>query len=303
MTKADERIVTLRRVNNSRLPADVYGDSVTKVGSEWDGNTRNPIRGLSPKEEKLLLPSILGVGFDSPNWDNAVLNYWADFAIRVPDEGVPMNIATTTVKLKGADGKEETWEKPVNVKDYIQYRFCLRSSKVAATQEERENQAIYPFYIEDKADMLRNQTERLEDMKRANVEFLKLFKRSKDNKLDESKINWVLEVYKKYDRELGNYNAFSPEEKELYIDQRKNDNPVLFTSIVQDENLEMKAFISEAISMGYLTQAGNAYFNGDEKIGDGIEEAILYFKDPKHNNVLLTLKERMKSHDATKIMA
>lgn len=286
------RIVRLKRTNKSRVPSDVYKDSVTKIGSEWKADSRDVIRGLTHEEAVVVLPSIVGVEPDSPNWDNTVKEFWADYTVRVPHEGLELNI------WEDEDGYPSTR----NAKDWITYKFCQKSSKVATSELDRENIAMYPFFIEDDKEILAAKSANLAVRKAAQKLFLQLFRQDKDGKIDNLKVNWVLEMYKKHDSNLGNYASMTPDEKEIYLDAKLNDDPTLFREVVSDEKLKDKAFISECVSKGLINHVGNAYYNGDEKMGDDMEETILYLADPKNSSVLVTLKERLKAQEAVTIV-
>jgi hypothetical protein len=277
-------MVTLFRVNKSRVPSDVYKDSVTKVGSEWKSETRDVLRGLTPAEEKILLPTIIGIEPSSPNWDSKTAEYWADFSLRVPDKGLEFNI------WQGENGLPSI----ANVKDWIAYKFCKVSSKVAVSEDEYSNRDIYPFYVEDNKELIKQKTQKLAVRKEADLEFLKLFKEDKAGKVNTLKVNWVMEMYKKHDSTLGKYRDMTNDIKEIYIDEQREKDADVFLSIVKDDKLEERAFISECVSLGYINHVGNAYYNGDEKIGDNMDDSILYLRDAKHSSVLLSLKERVK---------
>ena len=278
------RLVTLLRVNKSRVPADVYKDSVTKVGSEWKSGTSDVLRGLSSDEERIVLPAIIGIEPSSPNWDSKTAEYWADFSLRVPHEGLVFNIWQGENNLPSL----------ANVKDWIAYRFCVLSSKVAVSEDEYSNRDIYPFYIEDNREIVKKKTEKLAIRKEADLEFLKLFKKDAKGRLDILKINWVMEMFKKHDSTLGSYKDMPDDLKEIYIDEQKDKDAITFLQIIRDDKLEERAFISECVSLGYVNHVGNAYYNGDEKMGDNMDESILYLRDAKHSSVLLSLKERVK---------
>ena len=287
-----ERIVRLKRTNKSRIPSDVYTDAITKIGSEWKENSRDVIRGLTHEEALVCLPSIIGVEPSSPNWDSAVKEFWADYTVRVPNDGLPLNIWTDDNGYPAVE----------NVRDWITYKFCQKSSKVATSDLDRENIGMFPFYMEDDKEILAKKAENLAVRKEAQVYFLKLFKKdTKSGKPDSLKINWVLEMYKKHDSSLGAYVNMAAEEKEIYLDGKLQEDPKLFIDIVSDEYLKDKAFISECVSIGLLNHVGNAYYNGDEKLGDDMRETILYLNDAKNSSVLVTLKERMKAQEAVTI--
>ena len=285
------RIVRLKRSNKSRVPSDVYKDSVTKIGSEWKADSRDIIRGLSHEEAVVILPSIIGVEPSSANWDETVKAYWADFTVRVPEEGLELNIWED----------DEGFPAVRNAKDWITYKFCQKSSKVATSESERQNMPMYQYYIEDDKEILAAKAENLAVRKDAQKLFLQLFRKDKAGKIDGLKVNWVLEMYKKHDSNLGNYGVMSSDEKEIYLDGKLTEDPMLFKGIVEDDKLKDKAFISECVSKGLINHVGNAYYNGDEKMGDYMEETILYLNDPKNSNVLVTLKERLKAQEAVTI--
>ena len=277
--------VRLVRRNTSRLPDLVHRDAITKIGSEWQENTRSMIRGLDSFEEAAYLPHIIQVLPNSPNWEQALQEYWADYGIRVPADGLVLEIWTDK---NGNPSK-------ANLKDYISYQFCNASSKVAFTKEEVENKGMFPFFIEDSEQKTKTDFEALQITKKASLLFLKLFDRdSKGSLKDQDKIDWVMELYKRTDSEMGLIDAISIENKEIYMDKRVKDNSELFISFVEDIHLQEKAFITKCLTLGVLTKIGNAILDGEHKIGDGLDEAVYYLTDPKNSKLYITLKERMK---------
>lgn len=280
----ESKVVTILRKNSTRVPNDVFKDAITKIGSEWKADTRSIIRGLNHEEEIAYLPKILGLSASSPQWDSAVELYWEDFSIRVPNEGVKLEIWTDQYGRPSES----------NLKDYIMYRFCQQSSKVATSAAELENAAVFPYFVQDDAKNTMDKHQRIQVMKKASLEHMKLFKADNAGNVNMNKINWVLEIYKRTDTTLGLLNRMPVEEKEVYLYEKSKDKPEEFLNIVEDPSLEHKAFISECIGASILTRIGNVILNGEEKLGDTLEEAVLYLTNPKNSKMMITLSERLK---------
>lgn len=282
-TGASKTVKIIRR-NTTRMPSEVYKDSITKIGSEWKENTRSMIRGLSPDEEKAYLPKILQVQPESPNWDRAVEQYWAEFSLRVPSEGLELEIFTD----KNGNPSES------NLKDYISFRFAQVSSRVATTPEEVENKAMFPYYLEDKKAQSMSAYDKLQVAKRASLNFMKLVKTDDNNAfVDPEKVDWVLELYRRTDPSLPMSGMDAPD-KEVYLSNKSQEDPETFNTIVEDPQLKTKSFVVKCISLGILQRIGNAILNGQEKIGDSLEEAVYYLEDAKNSKVDITLKQRAK---------
>jgi hypothetical protein len=284
--------VRIIRRNTTRMPSDVFKDSITKIGSEWKENTRSMIRGLSVEEEKAYLPRILQVQPDSPNWDRALEQYWADFSLRVPSEGLELEIYV--------DKNNNPTES--NLKDFISFRFAKVSSRVAVTPEEIENKAMFPYYVEDKKAQNLSAYEKLQISKRASLNFMKLVKSDDNNAFtNPDKVDWVLELYKRTDSSLPTIASMDSTDKEVYLSNKSAEDAETFNAIVEDPQLESKSFIVKCISLGVLTRIGNAILNGQEKIGDSLEEAVYYLQDAKNSKVDITLKQRVKELEPVKM--
>ena len=83
-------------------------------------------------------------------------------------------------------------------------------------------------------------------------------------------------------------------EKELFLEGMVEENPLNFYNIATSKNLELQAFIEECLTADVLRKIGNSLLLGDEKIGDSMEEAVLFLKDKKNSSTLTTLKARVQ---------
>ena len=84
-------------------------------------------------------------------------------------------------------------------------------------------------------------------------------------------------------------------QREITLETELDADPTQFLMYAQDKNIEHQAFIQDCLTHDVLRQVGNTYLNGDEAIGDSLEEAVLYLKDKKNSSVYTTLKARLKS--------
>ena len=98
------------------------------------------------------------------------------------------------------------------------------------------------------------------------------------------------------DRVYG-YNPKTMDEtqKEITLEGELDSNPSEFLMYATDKNIEYQAFIEDCLSNDVLRRVGQSYLNGDETIGNSLEEAVLYLKDKKNSEVYATLKARLKT--------
>jgi hypothetical protein len=74
------------------------------------------------------------------------------------------------------------------------------------------------------------------------------------------------------------------------------ENPLNFYEIATSKNLELQSFIEKCITLEVIRKVGNSLLLGDEKLGDTMEEAILFLKDKKNSSTLTTLKARVQQY-------
>lgn len=246
------------------------------VSSSYKRGTRDVIRGLSPEEERKFLPSIIGIQPDSENWDSAVKDYWANFQFRVPlDEGLKLD---NSLDDKG---------NPVNLDDYIKYRFSLESSVVASTPEERENQSAYSVIMEDEEEVLRDQL----DAAKLEVDVDKIYiKLITENNIEKKKHVFYM---------LREVEDGSPSKNNELLDFQlkkiKDRDLQRFKEIVEDPDLEMKVLIKLCIERNILERSGNAIFYMNEMLGQDERETILYLQNQANTKTLSALKQALKN--------
>ena len=171
---------------------------------------------------------------------------------------------------------------PLNVIDYIKYRFACAHPFVVADESELGASKRHQYYISDTRKELKEASANLVIRKDAYKEYIKL----SDN---EDRMNMVLHVYG-FDPK-----SMTKDEKDLQLEELQEDNPLYFLDICKDKNLELTALINEALSAEALRRVGNSILDGDITLGDSMEEAVLFLKDKKNSNVLTAVKAKLKA--------
>ncbi len=258
-----------RRESKSHLPVPVISSSIKILGSIFDG--QGPLRGVLGDEEKDLLSKHLGIDKEDRDFPNAIRNFWIDLRVKVPVEGVTLQVGVTK------EGE------PYDIKEYLIYKWALRHKFVAKDKAELDGTASHKqFYIHDDEIENRFQNAKVRMKKTAYQEFSKL-----DGKLDKMKM--LIKV-------LDDVNVESMTEIDIenHLEQLINVDAEKFVVKATDKDLEMRSFISDLVSKNILRKIGNGLFYIEEKLGNSEDDAITYLKDRKNSEILLILKEKLK---------
>lgn len=264
----EKKFIEIRRKpNKTNLPDHLYEDSTRSIGATL-GSAGNVVSGLSVHETVTLMPHIIGISSSSPEFYRAVEDYFASLTIKVESGGKRLDITLD------AD------QSPVNVQDYIFYLFAKANPKVAESNDKLG--ASHQFYFYDPFIETQKKFVALQSKKDAEKEFIKIT-------ADDKRMKLVLSIVDPFALSL------SKEEKELRLDAFKTANPDKFLAIATDPELETKAFIESCLTSQVLRRVGTSILNGDQTLGNTLEEAVLFLKDQKNSEVLATLKARMRT--------
>lgn len=254
-----------RRPNTTNLPDDVYSEAKRRIGSVYTKGG-DILKGLTIAEQKRWLPEILGISPNEAGWAQMVRRYFANLTIEVPPTGVELNIS---VDEEG---------NPINVVDYIKWKFALGHPHVSTNEKGSAGR----YYISD--------PQKEEAAKVA----------AGRNKKDAYKA--LILVSEDADKTVQVLKAFgvrtdgmTPAQLELALEAKVEENPTEFVRVCNDKNLEMVAFIWDAIETGVLRKSGNTFLFGDEVLGDDMEQAIRFLNTKKNSEVLLDIKAKVKA--------
>ena len=252
----------------NHLPKAVRAEAVMKLSSVYVN--RQPLKGFSLEEEKKFMNGFLDVSPDHQDWPKHSKAFWAELTVPVGFTGVALDIS---IDENG---------NPLNISDYIKYRFALVHPHVAMTKEEMQADSRKRFYIQDlsREDKVKNNSIQLR--KDADKEFIKLSSKA-------SNMRRVLRLLAD-----ANPNRLTDEQVENALYEIKNSKPKQFLRIATDKNLELKAEIEEMVSAGVLRKIGNQVIFIDEVLGDTIDDTVVHLKDKKNSGKLTILRAKLK---------
>lgn len=269
------QIQVIRRETKSYLPSEIVATAKVKIGSVLKGQT--PLSGLTREEEIKYVSGMIGYGKDSPNFERELRKYWANFFLEVPQDGKTLNITTTE------DGE------PVNLQDWIVYRWIQRHPLVADDYEQFKANPTMMFYIRDPEVEKDKRSGARQSRTDAYKEFIAL-----SSKKDDDKIDRIIRILSG-----ANPDRMDSDEKRNYLENQIADDPDAFLKVAQDKDLDTRAEIDEMIEKGVLRRVGNHILFVDDPIGHSMEEAILFFKNPKESQTISIMKQRLKEAQKT----
>lgn len=286
------------------LPGADPAERMYRIGSSLDVRARGALKGISGELESIIMPSIVNISHNAPEFKKSVDEYWSFFGLPVPaDEevlpkhkmGIPIKIQVHVVGavLKNRIERETSTEKKMeyinealvtpisattsnkratllddSISDFLLLNYCLKYSRVANSFVDIEASPKIEFYIYEKANAIKAQDTLVKNRSLA----MKLYE-SLTN--DEKKIDSVLLAFKE--------NPTSYEdalEKLLKIDElynKSNETVTFFIGVASDKNWETKYLIHLAVSKGKLNNPTNSsvYYYNQVLIGRTIDEAVM----------------------------
>jgi hypothetical protein len=256
-----------KKINN-HLPDEINANAIRKLSSVYVN--RQPLKPFDPEEEKKMLDGMLDVGPDHMDWPKHTKIFWAEYTIPVGFEGVELEI-----------GKDEN-DKPIDITDYLKYRFAIRHPHVAMSEKEMDANSQKRFYIYDtaKKDVERNND--IQVRKDADKEFIKISS-------DEKQMRRVFRL-------LANVNpdTLNREQIENMLYDIKDKNGKKFIKICKDKHLELKSEIEEMVTAGVLRKIGNQIIFIDEVLGETLDDTVIHLKDKKNSGKLTILRAKLK---------
>ena len=263
-----KKVYLRRQPLEGHLPKAVRADATTKLSSVYVN--RQPLKGLSSEEEKKYLNGILDVSPDHVEWPKHSKAFWADMTIPVGFTGIELET-----------GKDEN-DNPLNIMDYIKYRFAIAHPYVALTEKEMNEDVRKRFYIQDLSREDKEKNNEIQFKKDADKEFIKL-------SASEKNMARVLRLMTN-----SNPDRMTSDQIENALYEIKDKTPKKFLRIATDKNLELKAEIDEMITAGVLRKIGNQVIFIDEVLGDTMDDTVIHLKDKKNSGKLTILRAKLK---------
>jgi len=185
---------------------------------------------------------------------------------------------------------------PLNVDDYMSWRYCLLTSQVANRPEDVNKSNKIRFYLHNADDAKKLKKE-------ANLKSTSAIKKYADmlSKDDSLKLMEAICVSKK----LVPWSEFKSkdwkeDDTQAAVLQYATEKPVEFLDVVSDKNLVIRSTIQSYIYEGLLTELPSSSIITDASdpsivLGDNIDDTIAYFSNETNKAYLSQLKAKFKS--------
>jgi len=268
--------ITLRRKapGTGQISSDLAANAVTKISSLFKNNIL--YKPLTPEEEKKWLPLIHDIDPESKDWRRNADRFWREFEIKVDEEGPILNISLR------ADGE------PVNVRDYVIYRFAASHPKVAESEGKMRSEGR-DFYVHDPEKVKMKQHASVSLRKEAYTKFAEL-----------SGTEVGLGILSRVLRMRGvNPDFMTAVDVDNAISDVVSNEPEAFLKVVGDKDLKVKAIIEEMVAKNVINKVGTNYLFGDTILGATMMEAVLFIKNPSNSETLNILKAKLSESRKT----
>lgn len=289
----EQRIVTLRRKTNTRLPAVIVDETFAHLGGGFDSTTNDTLRGVNFDEEKAYLPDLVGCSPDSFDWSAKTRSFWEKFDVSIPTHGKRLNITSEKAKFKVPGTENEIMiDRPVVVLDYLIWRFAQKHSEVASNLAECLAIKEKQFYIEDQDAEIKVKTTSLEIKNKARQKYLELAG-------GEVKDEAILRAIAFNTREL--HGATIPTKLPdllIFLNDISEKFPAAFTAAASDPDLKDRAFVSQLLDYQILISAGNQLYDetqGIDAVAESVGEFIKLINQPAKSAYKAQLRAKLDS--------
>lgn len=193
--------------------------------------------------------------------------------------------------LNTLESSKYKYGRPENLENYLMYRHCLLYNDVAKDIALINSDPTLRFYIKDEAKEAEKQKKLTEQKTKAMKNFIEL------NGTD-AKFNavFVAMCIFRNDNLAENLLKDRSEKVSMLIDF-VNSNPDKFNRLVDDRNIQIKAFIETLIARGELVRSEfNQQISTAEGtfIGANMNEAIAWFENPDNKDTRTAYENKLK---------
>lgn len=284
-THVNSRRITIFRAPNFALRAqndesviDYFSQASEGFGAFWDGAVIGS--GLTPAEQDLLMPYILGIGTAERDFRKQVRDFFVGLTVKVPPTtGLDLEIGLS----ENNEHPVSATNLPINVTDYIKYRFAMAHPWVAESKDEADHNQLKKFYIFDAEQQLREESKKIVVQDKADSIYLQI----KDNI---GKVRMLLTIIGKDERE---YNVRNGEQlMRKHLREYVATEAFKFIEIYEDQKFETRYWLRAMVKAGVVKSIGTSYVISENNtlLGRSEAEALLYLEDPANSDTVAFLK-------------
>lgn len=328
----DKRTVTISLVHNysayRRANMKVLGHKKETIGSSIRSCQ---ILSSNAEEIAAYFPALIGISANNPEFITRVKAWLSNIQFAVNDNDVSLdttfiynhkrdylavkkkedeindefervNRANTDeidkalkVKINALNTLESTKYKyghPENVEEYLIYRHCLLYRDVAKDTALINSSPNVRFYIKDEAKEAEKRRKLVQEKTIAMRNFVEL-------NASDAKFNavYVAIAVNKHTNNLTEYLLKDKNEKQEIVMNFVNETPDKFNKLVNDKNIQIKAFIETLIARGELVRSeyNQQISTADGTyVGSNMNEAIAWFENPANKDVRTAFENKLK---------
>ena len=243
--------------------------------------------GLNSEEVKLIFPHILNTPLTDPDFYKKVENFYFNFEVILDPvqfdlfEGKPLQISLTedSKKLGQILDDSGTVNLPVNILDYISYRFALAHPKVGKGSSQNIEQFRF-LLVNPEEEKIVKQQERNEKKKAD-----KLFDTISEKEETLKAICVLFKIKGSYYTDL--YDK---------LKQFKENNTEMFVKVVGNPLLETHLLIEKALQEDVVLKLSNTYIYKNENIelGKGIESVLEFLETEEGKPIKHKIKTQVE---------
>lgn len=212
--------------------------------------------GLSEKEEKKLESELQM----KPGTLGKYSEYWRDYTVILNDKD-------KTLKL----------ELP---RDFIDYKILMASKRVANSVNDLSDWPKAEYVLYDAEEDAKKDNLKIKEKRKAYKQF---------NSMTSTEMRNVLKLMGKKSN-----NASDTLIENTLADILDKD-PKSFNDTISQPDFKLRVFVEDLISINGLRVRGGHYMFGDSAIGHDLESTLVYLKDPKNQDIVLSLKSKLKA--------
>jgi hypothetical protein len=241
--------------------------------------------GLTFEEQRLLLPIILNIEPTDRDFRTAVNRFYDSILTFIPKDGIKLQVGLTDDSKPLSDSNM-----PLKIEDYVRYRHLREHPDVAKDKNDALRLPNKRFYLVDPESLTKQAVtiNSLED------KAMTIYMKHKEDKIKVDQILTMLGIRVrdlKHEDKVLRLKALAVKAAGATEAEQKQ-NLERFIAMAEDKDLEFKYLIEEMIGVQYLQRVGTNIILKESgmKIGDTLEDAVLYFRNPKNSRELNLMK-------------
>lgn len=326
-----KRSITIALINNYSLYRKANDKTLDKRRDYIGSSIRSSqVLSSNRKEVEAYFPQLLGISPNNENFVTRLKQYLNNIQVRVDELGVKFDCSfrfyhkrdyikfaiecdkieekyrnadkstlkglkdALSIKINDLNLLESTlyqYGSPINLTEYILYRHCLLYRDIAKDQAIINSDPNIRFYLKDDVKDKERQIKLRNSINEAKRNYISII--SDDSVFDAVYIQYCvlsgLPIISSLLKERI--------ERETELDKFSTTEPVKFNNIVNDKNVHIKSLIEQLIARGELVRSKfnqNITTQDGEFVGANMKEAIAWVKNPKNEDVVAALKNKLK---------